>query len=81
MDCEENRRDEWLKHVTEVFVNTPMQYFVNHLDKDPNAKLQDAIVAIDKEKDEIASTIRFIKRKINLYHQDKLHLIRLFFEI
>eukprot|EP01091_Cochliopodium_minus_P021070 TRINITY_DN9482_c0_g1_i1.p1 TRINITY_DN9482_c0_g1~~TRINITY_DN9482_c0_g1_i1.p1 ORF type:complete len:335 (+),score=87.61 TRINITY_DN9482_c0_g1_i1:48-1052(+) len=70
-NCSQSRREEWLEMVTEVFSETPLKYFENHLDNDPNAKIEDAIVAIHRETEKIASSVRLIKRKINLYHDNK----------
>jgi len=71
----DNRKEEWLQHVTQVFSNTPRAYFERHLDNDPNAKLEDALIAIDKKTGKIISTVRIVVRKMNLFNQNKRHVV------
>lgn len=69
----EERKEEWLQHVDEVFENTPREYFERHLNNDHNAKLEHIFIAIDNKSGNIASTVRVVLRKINFFHQNKHH--------
>lgn len=54
--------EKWFDHCSNVFVQTPRQYFVNHWNNDPWKNLNTIFVAV--ENDNILSTVRIYIREV-----------------